>query len=81
MPPRHLKDSEGFDATAGKEGGWGGQDGGEGLGFCRVRKKLVVRHWILDGERPPEGERLQKAAKRKWDRGAGEEGENPDVEW
>ena len=64
MPPRHLKDSEGFDAAVGKEGGWG-------LGFCRVRKKLVVRRWIPDGGRPPEGERLEKAAKRRWDRSVG----------
>ena len=32
---------------------------------------VVVRHWILNSGRLSEGERLEKAAKRKWDRGAG----------
>ena len=41
-----------------------------GLGFCRVRKKLVLRRWNPDGGRPQDGERLEKAAKRRWDRGA-----------
>ena len=33
---------------------------------------VVLRRWILDGGRPQDGERLEKAAKRRrWDRGAG----------
>ena len=38
-----------------------------GLGFCRVGKKT----WIPDGGPPQDGERLENAAKRRWNRSGG----------